>query len=127
MAQPCARELPLAAFYGTLAVAAAQLGYFQAVSRLTVGVALLIEYLGIILVVLWVWALTRRTPHRLTGVGIVLALVGLALVLDVTGQLSPDLLGVHVGPARRRRPRRATTCSPPAPPRCPPWRSPGWA
>ena len=94
---PCARELPLAAFYGTLAVAAAQLGYFQAVSRLTVGVALLIEYLGIILVVLWVWALTRRTPHRLTGVGIVLALVGLALVLDVTGQLSPDLLGVMWG------------------------------
>ena len=91
------RELPLAAFYGTLAVAAAQLGYFQAVSRLTVGVALLIEYLGIILVVLWVWALTRRTPHRLTGVGIVLALVGLALVLDVTGQLSPDLLGVLWG------------------------------
>jgi drug/metabolite transporter (DMT)-like permease len=91
------RELPLAAFYGTLAVAAAQLGYFQAVSRLTVGVALLIEYLGIILVVLWVWALTRRTPHRLTGVGIVLALVGLALVLDVTGQLSPDLLGVMWG------------------------------
>ena len=32
-----------------------------------VGVALLIEYLGIILVVLWVWALTRRTAapaHR---------------------------------------------------------------
>ena len=93
----CPRELPLAAFYGTLAVAAAQLGYFQAVSRLTVGVALLIEYLGIILVVLWVWALTRRTPHRLTGLGIVLALVGLALVLDVTGQVSPDLIGVLWG------------------------------
>ena len=93
----CRASCPLAAFYGTLAVAAAQLGYFQAVSRLTVGVALLIEYLGIILVVLWVWALTRRTPHRLTGVGIVLALVGLALVLDVTGQPSPDLLGVLWG------------------------------
>jgi drug/metabolite transporter (DMT)-like permease len=90
-------ELPRAAAYGALAVAAAQLGYFQAVSRLTVGVALLIEYLGIILVVLWVWALTRRTPHRLTGVGIMLALVGLALVLDVTGQATPDLVGVMWG------------------------------
>ncbi len=89
-----ARELPLAAAYGCLAVAAAQLGYFQAVERLTVGVALLIEYLGIILVVLWVWVLTRRAPHRLTGVGIVLALVGLALVLDITGQSTPDLVGV---------------------------------
>ena len=91
------RELPRAALYGTLAVAAAQLGYFQAVARLPVGVALLIEYLGIVLVVLWVWALTRRTPHRLTGVGIVLALVGLALVLDVTGQATPDLVGVLWG------------------------------
>jgi drug/metabolite transporter (DMT)-like permease len=90
-------ELPRAAFYGTLAVAAAQLGYFQAVSRMPVGVALLIEYLGIILVVLWVWALTRRMPHRLTGVGIVLALAGLALVLDVTGQSTPSLVGVLWG------------------------------
>ncbi len=92
-----ARELPLAAAYGCLAVAAAQLGYFQAVERLTVGVALLIEYLGIVLVVLWVWLLTRRAPHRLTGVGVVLAVVGLVLVLDVTGQSTPDLVGVAWG------------------------------
>ena len=91
------RELPLAAAYGSLAVAVAQLGYFQAVARLTVGVALLLEYLGIVLVVLWVWALTRRAPHRLTVAGIVLALAGLALVLDVTGQASPDLVGVAWG------------------------------
>jgi drug/metabolite transporter (DMT)-like permease len=90
-------ELPLVGAYGLLAVAAAQLGYFQAVERLTVGVALLIEYLGIVLVVLWVWALTRRRPHRLTGLGIVLAVAGLALVLDVTGQTTPDLVGVAWG------------------------------
>ncbi|MBT9255143.1 DMT family transporter [Phycicoccus sp. MAQZ13P-2] len=91
------RELPLVGAYGCLAVAAAQLGYFQAVERLAVGVALLIEYLGIVLVVLWVWLLTRRAPHRLTGLGIVLALTGLALVLDVTGQRTPDLVGVAWG------------------------------
>ncbi|MBD3782996.1 MAG: EamA family transporter [Micrococcales bacterium] len=95
--RPALRELPLTTLYGCLAVAAAQLGYFQAVERLTVGVALLIEYLGIVLVVLAVWALTRRAPHRLTGVGVVLALVGLALVLDVTGQSTPDLVGVAWG------------------------------
>ncbi|MGB7817316.1 MAG: DMT family transporter [Ornithinibacter sp.] len=88
------RDLPLAGLYGTLAVAAAQLGYFQAVERLTVGVALLIEYLGIVLVVLWVWLLTRQAPHRLTLLGIVLAIAGLVLVLDVTGQSTPDLVGV---------------------------------
>lgn len=91
------RELPLAGAYGMLAVAAAQLGYFQAIERLTVGVALLIEYLGIVLVVLWVWALTRRAPHRLTGLGIVLAISGLVLVLDVTGRTTPDLVGVAWG------------------------------
>ncbi|QKE85811.1 DMT family transporter [Arthrobacter sp. NEB 688] len=92
-----ARELPLVGLYGCLAVAAAQLGYFQAVERLAVGVALLVEYLGIVLVVLAVWALTRRAPHRLTGVGILLALAGLVLVLDVTGQATPDLVGVAWG------------------------------
>ncbi len=91
------RELPLVGLYGCLAVAAAQLGYFQAVERLAVGVALLIEYLGIVLVVLAMWAITRRAPHRLTGVGILLALAGLALVLDVTGQATPDLVGVAWG------------------------------
>lgn len=91
------RELPLVGLYGALAVAAAQLGYFQAVERLTVGVALLIEYLGIVLVVLWVWLLTRRSPHRLTLLGIVLAISGLVLVLDVTGQSTPDLVGVLWG------------------------------
>lgn len=91
------RELPRAALYGSLAVAAAQLGYFQAVARMDVAIALLIEYLGIVLVVLWMWAITRRAPHRLTGLGIVLALAGLALVLDVTGQATPDLVGVLWG------------------------------
>ncbi|NHA67581.1 EamA family transporter [Phycicoccus flavus] len=88
------RELPVLAWYGLLAVGAAQLGYFQAIEHLTVGVALLIEYLGIVVVVLWVWLLTRRRPHALTGVGIVLAVLGLVLVLDVAGQSTPDLVGV---------------------------------
>ena len=88
------RELPLLFWYGLLAVGAAQLGYFQAIEHLTVGVALLIEYLGIIVVVLWVWMLTRRRPHALTGLGIVLAVVGLALVLDISGQATPSLVGV---------------------------------
>ena len=108
------RELPRVALYGTLAVAAAQLGYFQAVSRMDVGIALLIEYLGIVLVVLWVWALTHQRPHRLTVVGIVLALLGLALVLDVTGQSTPPLVRRALGPGRRRRPGRSLRARRPA-------------
>ena len=63
--------------YGALAVAAAQLCYFQAIQHLEVGVALLLEYLGIVLVVLWVWVSSRRPPGRVTVVGIGLAAVGL--------------------------------------------------
>lgn len=92
-----ARDLPVAAGYGLLGVAAAQFGYFQAVARLEVGVALLLEYLGIVLVVLWVWMTTRRAPHRLTVGGMALAVVGLVLVLDVAGGATADLLGVLWG------------------------------
>ncbi len=90
-------ELPLTVLYGSLGVGAAQVGYFQAVERLPVGVALLLEFLGIVLVVLWTWLVTRRAPHRLTVLGVVLALSGLALVLDVTGVVAPDLIGVFWG------------------------------
>ncbi|MGL4742992.1 MAG: EamA family transporter [Dermatophilaceae bacterium] len=87
-------EWPPAVAYGLLGVAAAQLGYFQAVARLEVGVALLIEYLGIVLVVLWAWATTRRAPRRLTVAGIVTAVAGLVLVLDIAGQPVSDVAGV---------------------------------
>ncbi len=83
--------------YGALAVAGAQLCYFQAIERLTVGVALLLEYLGIVLVVLWVWAATRRPPGRVTLAGIAAAGFGLVLVLDVVGSGSLDPVGVLWG------------------------------
>ncbi len=90
-------ELPLVAAYGLLGVAAAQLGYFGAVARLDVAVALLIEYLGTVLVVAWVWLRTRRTPHPATLLGVVLAVGGLALVLDLTGAAPPNVVGVLWG------------------------------
>ncbi len=83
--------------YGAVAVAGCQVAYFYAVSRLSVGVALLLEYLGIVLVVLWVWLRTRRAPSALTGAGIALALAGLVLVLDLTSSTRPDAVGVVWG------------------------------
>lgn len=75
-------------------VAGCQVAYFNAVTRMPVSIALLIEYLGIVLVVLWVWLRTRVPPHRLTVVGIALAVVGLLLVLDVLGGGGVDLVGL---------------------------------
>lgn len=91
------RNLGAVLAYGAVAVAGCQVSYFYAVQRLDVGVALLLEYLGIVLVVLWVWLRSRRAPGRLTGLGVLLAVAGLALVLDLTGQSRPDLVGVLWG------------------------------
>ncbi len=48
-----ARNAPTVLAFGLLAVAGCQLAYFLAVQRLSVGVALLLEYSGVVLVVLW--------------------------------------------------------------------------
>lgn len=83
--------------FGLLAIAAAQVGYFNAVQRLPIGVALLLEYSGILLVVLWMWAVHGQRPVRLTVAGAVTALAGLTLVLDLTGGARFDPLGVMWG------------------------------
>jgi drug/metabolite transporter (DMT)-like permease len=90
-------NLPVILVFGLVAVAGCQVAYFNAVGRLSVGVALLLEYSGTVLVVLWVWLRSRRAPSRLTLVGAVVALAGLALVLDIAGQSPPDLGGVMWG------------------------------
>lgn len=69
--------------YGVIPIAGAQLCYYNAVAHLSVGVALLLEYLAPVLVVGWVWATTRRCPSTLTMLGAALALAGTVIVLDV--------------------------------------------
>lgn len=82
------------AVYGLLAVAGAQLLYFLAVSRLDVGVALLVEYTAPVAVVLWMWAARGQRPGPFTFLGAAIAAVGLVLLLDVIGGASIDVLGV---------------------------------
>lgn len=88
------RNAVLLLTYGVVAVAAVQLAFFNAVSTLSVGVALLLEYLGVVLVVLWLWVRHGQRPRRWTVVGVVLAVVGLVLVLDVLGGMRVDGVGV---------------------------------
>jgi drug/metabolite transporter (DMT)-like permease len=79
------RSLPRITLFGLVAVAGAQLAYFNAVRYLPIGVALLLEYLGVVLVVAWMWAVHGQRPRRLTVAGAVAALAGLVFVLDLTG------------------------------------------
>lgn len=83
--------------YGVVAVAGAQLGYFNAVSHLSVAVALLLEYSGILLVIAWGWLRHGHRPGRLTISGGATALVGLVLVLDLVSSHHLDLVGVLWG------------------------------
>ena len=85
------------ALFGLLAVGGAQVGFFNAIRYLPVGVALLLEYLGVILVVLWMWAVHGQRPRALTVAGSVAAMVGLVLVLDLTGGARLDVVGVLWG------------------------------
>ncbi len=82
------------ALYGVIPIAGAQLFYYCAVSHLSVGVALLLEYTAPILVVAYVWATTRRRPTNLTLAGVALALIGIMLVLNVFSDAHINLIGV---------------------------------
>jgi drug/metabolite transporter (DMT)-like permease len=83
--------------YGVAAVAGAQLCYFNAVSHVSVAVALLLEYSGILLVVAWGWVRHGHRPSRLMALSGALALAGLVVVLDLTGSHHVDAAGVLWG------------------------------
>ena len=91
------RNLGMIGLFGLLAVATAQACFFNAVRYLPVGVALLLEYLGIILVVGWMWLVHGQRPRRLTVAGSVAAILGLVFVLDLTGGGRLDPVGVLWG------------------------------
>ncbi|MCX3288048.1 MULTISPECIES: EamA family transporter [Streptomyces] len=80
--------------FGLLAVAGVQACYFAALSRIPVGVALLIEYLAPALVLGWVRFVQKRPVTRAAAVGVVLAVGGLACVVEVWSGLGFDALGL---------------------------------
>ncbi|MFT4294721.1 MAG: DMT family transporter [Micropruina sp.] len=83
--------------YGVFGGATAQVAFFNAVQYVPVGLALLMEYLAILLVVVWVALRSRRLPSRLTLIGTVVAIAGLVVVLDPGGMVGLDLRGVAWG------------------------------
>lgn len=91
------RNIPRLLAYGVFAVAGCQFAYFMAVDHLSVGVALLLEYLAPVLIVGWVWARHGRRPSRLTAAGVGAAVLGLVLVLDVASGARLDVAGVLWG------------------------------
>ncbi len=80
--------------YGLVGVAACQVCYFNAITLMPVGVALLLEYMSVVLIVGWLWLRHGQRPRTLTVLGGVAALGGLALMLNLTGAGGISPVGV---------------------------------
>jgi drug/metabolite transporter (DMT)-like permease len=83
--------------FGLVAVAACQAMYFVAASRLPVGIAILLEFTGPVLVVLYQRLIRRQQVRRTAFLGIGLAMIGLCCVVEIWSGLRLDALGLACG------------------------------
>ena len=83
--------------FGLVAVAACQAMYFVAASRLPVGIAILLEFTGPVLVVLYQRLIRRQQVRRTAFLGIGLAMIGLCCVVEIWLGLRLDALGLACG------------------------------
>jgi drug/metabolite transporter (DMT)-like permease len=89
-----ARELPWLALFGIVGVAFVQLFYFLAIHRLPVGIALLIQYIGPVLVAIWARTFGHEHVRRRIWIALALSLAGLATMVQLWSGVSLDGLGV---------------------------------
>lgn len=87
-------EWKLLLAYGVIGVSMTQFLYFVAIERMPIGIALIIEFTAPIWVVLWVRFGRRETVRGTVWVGLLLAVIGLALIAQVWQGFTLDGLGV---------------------------------
>ena len=56
------RQAGTVVVYGVVAIAGGQLCYFNAIESIPIGLAMLLEYLGVVLIVGWLWAVRDQRP-----------------------------------------------------------------
>src|SRR5581483_3116713 len=88
------RELARLALFGVVGVALVQLFYFLAIHRLAIGIALLIQYLGPLLVAIYARAFGREPARRRIWLALGCSLAGLALMVELWNGAALDGLGV---------------------------------
>jgi drug/metabolite transporter (DMT)-like permease len=91
------RDWWLVGAYGVISLAANQVVFMMSLSRLSVGVALLLEYLAPVLVALWVRFVRREPVSGLVWVGIAATLLGLGLVGRAWAGFALDGAGFVLG------------------------------
>jgi drug/metabolite transporter (DMT)-like permease len=87
-------ELAFLAVFGIAGLAFVQWFYFLAIDRLALGIALLIQYLGPLLVALWARYVYHEPVRRRIWLALALALVGLGLIVDVRAGVSLSSAGI---------------------------------
>jgi drug/metabolite transporter (DMT)-like permease len=88
------RSLLRLAVFGVVGVALVQLFYFLAIHRLEIGIALLIQYLGPLLVAIWARTFGHERVRARIWVALALSLAGLALMVELWNGVALDGLGV---------------------------------
>ena len=87
-------ELPMLALFGIAGLAFVQWFYFVAIHRMSLAVALLIQYLAPLLVALFSRFVLHVEVRRRIWLALALALVGLSFVLELWGGATLDGIGV---------------------------------
>lgn len=95
--RPRGRELVGLALLGVVGMAMVQWLYFVAISRLPVGIALLLEFTAPVLVALWARFVLREHVRARVWWALAACLCGLALVAQVGRGVALDTLGVAAG------------------------------
>lgn len=88
------RELPRLFLFGAVGVALVQLFYFLAIHRLAIAIALLIQYLGPVLVAIWARTFGHELVRRRIWAALGLSLAGLTLMVQLWSGVALDGLGV---------------------------------
>ncbi|HEX6420864.1 MAG TPA: EamA family transporter [Acidimicrobiales bacterium] len=91
------RSLPQLAVLGVVGAALIQWFYFLAIDRLPVGIAILVEFTGPVLVAVWARLVLREEVRPLVWGALGLSLAGLALVAQVWHDTRLDTLGLLAG------------------------------
>jgi drug/metabolite transporter (DMT)-like permease len=88
------RDLPAMVWLGVAGLAGVHATYFLAIERLEIGVALTVQYLGPMLILVWLALAHRRRLRRSLWGAVALAVAGCALVVEVQRAGALDGLGL---------------------------------
>lgn len=87
-------ELPLILALGVVGLALVQWSYFFAIHRVPIGVALVVQYVGPILVALWARFVYGENVRARIWIALVLAITGLVLIVELWQTNRPNGAGL---------------------------------